>query len=154
MLLDTNLISHYIAPHARERYPWVVDFIDRAIEFEEIHVAYVTVYELRRGLAKIALQSPDRRREARKKRVALDQLLGVMPRLGLDPGGWDVAADLWAKGQVHKPAVNFAEQDLLIAATALWHELPLATAETKNAMAAWLPNLAPRLQLRVVRPES
>ncbi|MFO7562395.1 MAG: hypothetical protein R6X02_07105 [Enhygromyxa sp.] len=107
---------------------------------------------------KFRRQSQRRKDQARRREGLhhglLDQLLGVMPRLGLDPGGWDVAADLWAKGQVHKPAVNFAEQDLLIAATALWHGLALATAETKNAMAAWLPNLAPRLQLRVVRPES
>lgn len=154
MVLDTNLISMYIERRAREKYPRIVEFIDESSKTDEIYVSYITVYELRRGLAKLDYHNAsDRRREAQKKRVQLDKLFRRAKLLSLDPGGWDVAASLWAKGQVHGPAINYKETDLLIAATALWHEVPLATAELKPAMAEGLAILAPELELHLVRED-
>jgi predicted nucleic acid-binding protein len=154
MLLDTNLISLYIAPRARENSPHTVKFIDEAAESENLHVSYVTIYELRRGLIKLGYNdSGDRQREARKKRVQLDKLFMKIRPLGLDPKGWDVAAEIWARGKVHAPAINFKAEDLLIAATALWHDVPLATAELKPAMAKGLEVVAPELELRIIRED-
>ncbi len=52
--------------------------------------------------------------------------------LGLDGSsgeGWDVAARLWAEARTLKPALVFADADLLIAATAAFHGHDLVTAE-------------------------
>lgn len=47
------------------------------------------------------------------------------------PYFWEVATDLWARGQVAKPAIVLSENDLLIYATALTYGRTLITLDKK-----------------------
>ena len=56
--------------------------------------------------------------------------------LGLDDArgaGWNLAATMWAEYRARKPAVVIEDADLLIAATALFHDRTLVTTDARLA---------------------
>lgn len=135
MILDTNLVSAYLfskSPNDPRR-----EFVAARMKEELVGVAFVTRFEVERGFeAKVRTTEPPELVAAQRKLVAAKRFFGVAPVYGLDGlrgEGWSLAARIWAAGKACSPAVNFAENDLLIAATAAYHGHVLATAETKPA---------------------
>jgi predicted nucleic acid-binding protein len=92
-LLDTNIVSSFIDPRARERYPKLVEFVTTTMIRESgMFIAFVSQYELRRGLEELA-----HRGEGWRKRVVVERFLGTALVLGLDERrgeGWNIAARL------------------------------------------------------------
>lgn len=135
MILDTNLVSAYLFPKGPSdpRRAFVV----ARLKEEPVGVAFVTRYEVERGFeAKVRRGEAGEQVAARRKLVIAKRFFGIAPVYGLDGysgEGWSVAARIWAAGKARSPAVNFAENVLLIAATAAYHGQVLATAETKPA---------------------
>jgi len=128
-LLDTNVVSTYLKPDAKKRFPELVSRVDQIVAEEGLTISAVTLYELRRGLLDLELRG-----QGRSARVRTEKLLRIAYPLGLDHldfTGWDRAAELWARGRRVKPAVVFEEGDLLIAATALAHGRTLVTCEAR-----------------------
>src|SRR5206468_4284700 len=74
------------------------------------------------------------RGQGQRKIIEVEKLLRSAYALDVASGGWEIAAELWAQGQVQKPAIVFSEGDLLIAATAAAHERTLVTSD--EALAA------------------
>ncbi len=125
MLLDTNIVSAFIRRDAQERTPRVYEFVARQLAAEGLAIAYVTQFELRRGIEELV-----RRGEGRRKLVHFEKFMERVQVLGLDPAmgeGWNLAARLWAEGRA-KGRV-FTDADLLIATTAAFHGHELATCE-------------------------
>lgn len=124
ILLDTNVVSLFLHPTARTRRPKAVARIEAEADFA---IAFVTHYELKRGIDKLLFSG-----SGRAKAVRLQKVLDRATVLGLDApggGGWNLAAELWARGSVMKPAIRFSEGDLLIAATAAFHGRILLTGD-------------------------
>lgn len=120
-LLDTSALSDVILP-ANRRLPVVARKLagylrsHRRLTFSE-----VSCYEVLRGL--------------RKKMAATQeqQFLQFCTRCELVPINYDVldrAASLWAAGR--RQGIVIDDGDLLIASTALQHNLPLVTANSKH----------------------
>ncbi len=129
MLFDTNVLSDFLRPGAAEKLPSTELFVRTALETDNIKIAFVTQYEmLRLGL----LQGLEMK--GRRKLVALRKFLERCEVLGLDAhggAGWAHAAELWARLRVQKPAVVLSEGDLLITATASFHQETLITFDAK-----------------------
>jgi predicted nucleic acid-binding protein len=92
---------------------------------EGLAVAFVTQFELRRGIEELV-----RRGEGRRKLVYFEKFMERIQVLGLDAGvgeGWNLAARLWADGR--SKGRGFTDADLLIAATAAFHGQELATSD-------------------------
>jgi hypothetical protein len=49
-VLDTDVISNYLKPHAADRYPRLTAFVNDLLRSEGLSIAFVTQFELRRGL--------------------------------------------------------------------------------------------------------
>jgi len=119
LVLDTDLVSKFIASSAGDQTPKLVAFVEA--RSDEIAIAFVTLYELRRGIGKLV-----RRGEGLKQQVALEKFLYGIPVLGLDDAsatGWTLAARMWVDWQFHEPARTVTDADLLIAATAAFHRV-------------------------------
>jgi predicted nucleic acid-binding protein len=130
-VFDTNIVSAYLKPGAETSCPKVVSFVQAIQAGEGLSIAFVTQFELRRGVELLV-----RRGQGRRKRVELEMFLDQVEVLGLDApggGGWNVAARLWAEGRDLKPAHLFSDGDLLIAATAAFHGRPFVTADANLA---------------------
>ena len=128
MLLDTNVVSEFLRTGAAARFPKLEQFVRDALEREDLKLSYLTQFELLRLGFKQQLQQ-----QGRRKLVALHKFIDRCNILGLDVGGgagWNHAAELWAKAQMHKPSIVFSEADLLIAATASFHREALLTFDT------------------------
>lgn len=122
MLLDTNIVSKFLAPDAMQRTPKLVELVNAHVATGDLAVAYVTRFELLRGLEELL-----RRGQGRRRLVAFEKFMDGVQVLGLDGDGWNLAAGLWAEGRA-KGRV-FSDADLLIATTAAFHRLDFATNE-------------------------
>lgn len=121
------MVSQYLAPDAPTKYPGLVKRVRDLVTSQGVCLSVVTVYELRRGVRLLVARGEGRRKERR-----LNMFLQEATALSLDHDGgqgWNVAADLWVRGQLHKPAVNVSEGDLLILATAITHGRALLTTD-------------------------
>jgi len=130
-LLDTSIVSLYIAPRAAEKTPKLLDTVDAVIATDGARISIVTYYELDRGLRKLEL-----RNEGRTKRRYFTMFVSGTTLLGLDASsfrGWDIAAGLHARAATLTPAIVFEDADLLILATALAYDLRLLTADRNLA---------------------
>ena len=122
LLLDTNVISELRRPRPSAR---VRRFI-AAQRLEDLFVSTVTFAEIRFGIE--AVGDPIRRSELS------DRLLhSVRPML--DQRVLEVSEDVMFKWRLlveegHKVAHTFSQPDLIIAATALQHELTVVTRDT------------------------
>ena len=128
-VLDTCTLSTYLRPNAATSTPNLFQRVSNLIAANEASVAAVTVYEMRRGLLRLALSGGSRRGLAQ-----LTLVLQTIPILSLDVSGWagwNLAAQLHAAGQLQKPAVNFTEGDLLITATAAANGKQLLTTDAR-----------------------
>lgn len=88
----------------------------------------MTRYEIRRGY---------RRKNAVKQLTKFEAFCRTAAVIPVSDAIWDRAADLWAIGNAGGQPHNDA--DLLIAATALEHNLALVTGNTSHF--AWIPGL-------------
>lgn len=130
-LLDSCVVSHYLARGAAKKTPALVERVERVIAAEGARVSIVTVYEIDRGLKKLALRG-----EGRTKRRLFTMFFGTATIYGMDaPNGrpWDIAGDLHARAATHSPAIVFEEGDLLIFSTALANQLKLLTSDERLA---------------------
>jgi predicted nucleic acid-binding protein len=130
-VLDTDLVSAFLRPDARERYPRLTEFVTDLVHTEGLSIAFVTQYELRRGFEELL-----RRGQGHRLLVRYEKLLARVEVLGLDAGagdGWNRAASLWAEGRTRRPSIVFKDADLLIAATAEFHGRSFATCEARLA---------------------
>lgn len=91
-------------------------------------ISAVTAWELRRGMEKWALD-PKNRRVGAARNLARFRLFHREPigLVGASDPAWAVAAEIWARAAVRKPAVVVGVEDLLIFATARAAGLTLAT---------------------------
>ena len=125
MLLDTNIVSAFIRREAQKRTPKLYEFVRAQLATEGLAIAFVTQFELRRGMEELV-----RRGEGRRKLVNFEKFMERVQVLGLDGAmgeGWNLAARLWAEGR-SKGRV-FTDADLFIAATAAFHGQEFATSE-------------------------
>lgn len=127
-LFDTNAVQSLIDPR---RPPALVAEVEERVRESGLVISAVTAFELRRGVRVLRLKGEGRRKEAN-----IERLIRSADVLGLDapaPAPWTTAADLYARGQVMKPAVVVADADLLIAATALHYSRTLVTTDGRLA---------------------
>jgi predicted nucleic acid-binding protein len=124
MLVDTNVVSSFLREGAAHRSPKLAAFMEQLLAAGNLTISAVTEFELRRGVEELVSKG-----QGRKRLVMLTKFLEHCEILSLDGGGWELAAKLWAKGRTHKPAIVFTDADLLIAATAFFHERTFATSE-------------------------
>jgi predicted nucleic acid-binding protein len=130
-LLDTCLVSHYLSPNARIRYPALVGRVESVISAQGVCLSTVTLYELRRGILELLGRGEGQRKERRLKLFLREATL-----LGLDGDGahgWEVAARLYAQCKRTQPALNMSDGDLLIVATAVTHRRALLTSDARLA---------------------
>lgn len=130
-VLDTNLATLLVDPKKSARAPTATETVRGIVAEEGLTIAAVTLYELRRGAVQLRM-----RKAGKTKASRIERTLRIATVLGLDEAGfagWDVAAHLWAVGRESKPARVFSEADLLIAATAIFHDHVLVTSEARLA---------------------
>jgi predicted nucleic acid-binding protein len=147
MLLDTNIVSAFLRGDAAQKTPKLFGFVTAQLKAEGLAVAYVTQFELRRGVEELV-----RRGEGRRKLVDFEKFMERVQVLGLDAGmgeGWNLAARLWAEGR-SKGSV-FEDADLIIAATAAFHGQEFATGEV--GLAKGLAQLTFPVAVRLVPME-
>ena len=53
MLLDTNIVSAFIRRDAQKRTPKLFEFVTSQLTAEGLSIAYVTQFELRRGMEEL-----------------------------------------------------------------------------------------------------
>lgn len=147
MLLDTNLVSAFLQRDGATRAPKAFAFVTEQLAAEGLAIAFVTQFELRRGIEALV-----RRGQGTRKLVSFEKFMERVQVLGLDGAGgegWNIAAQLWAEGR-SKGRV-FSDADLLIAATAAFNGQELATAEV--GLAEGLAQLSFPVAVRLVRME-
>jgi PIN domain nuclease of toxin-antitoxin system len=57
-LLDTSVVSLYIAPDALQKTPNLVQRVNEAAAIDGARISFVTFYEIDRGLAKARIAEP------------------------------------------------------------------------------------------------
>lgn len=147
MLLDTNIVSAFIRRDAQKRTPLLFDFVTTQLTLEGLAIAFVTQFELRRGIEELVLRG-----EGRRMLVDFEKFMERVQVLGLDVAvgeGWNLAARLWAEGR-SKGRV-FTDADLLIAATAAVNGHEFATSEV--GLAEGLAQLTFPVAVRLVLME-
>jgi toxin FitB len=123
-LIDTNVISEIRKGSRANR--GVRSFFDRANDEDSgLHISVITVGELRRGLDSVLHRGDEK--QARSLDAWLTEVLGGSALNVLSIGS-DVA-QLWGRLRVPNPE---NELDKLIAATALIHDLTVATRNVKH----------------------
>ena len=148
MMLDTNIVSAFLKADAHQKTPRLFEFVTTQLTTEGLAIAYMTQFELRRGIEELV-----RRGQGRRKLVDFDKFMERVHVLGLDAAmgeGWNLAARLWAEGRL-KGRV-FADADLLIAATAASHGHEFATSDI--GLAECLRQLAFPVSVRLVAVDS
>lgn len=137
-VLDTCVLSSFARPDAAERWPRLNNRVGTIIG-DGLTLSHVTVYELRRGLEEerlraIASRDESGRIHAVRKRSVMEKMIEDAEVLGLDErggGGWEVAASLWVAARTHSPSISLQEADLLIVATAVYHDRTFVTCDAK-----------------------
>ena len=119
-LIDTMVLSERSKARAN---PAVMDWLD-GIRFEDAYVSVITIGEIQRGIRKIALRERDR---AERHLLWLEAMLSAYGERVL-PVSTDIARG-W--GSLTYDLRN-ANADLLIAATALEHDLTVVTRNTRH----------------------
>lgn len=128
-LLDTSALSDVMLPTAK-RSPTVERHLKGYLRAHgRLTFSEMSCYEVLRGL--------------RKKRATeqLRRFIEFCNHCELLPVSFDVfdrAASLWAEGQRQEVIID--DSDLVIAATALLHGLPLISANTRHF--SWIPTLS------------
>jgi tRNA(fMet)-specific endonuclease VapC len=118
LVLDTNTISHYFRGD-----PKVVGHM-QAIRPSELGVPAIVEYELRYGLLQLPSPAGSQRLEA------LAQLLAPMQRLPFDSQCASHAARI--RADLEHLGTPIGAHDILIAATAFRHQIPLVTRNTRE----------------------
>lgn len=127
-LLDACTIGAYLHRDAVKRTPRLVTRVEGAIrEGGGARIAEIAAYEIRRGLRLLELRAG-----APEKRRGTEFFLRQLPVVPVGPA-LGTAADLWARGQMLKPAQVFGEADLLAASCAMASGLVLLTTDEKLA---------------------
>jgi predicted nucleic acid-binding protein len=128
-LLDSCIVSQYLAHDAAKKSPGLVQRIDEVITADGARISIVTVYEINRGLRKLELRGG-----GQTKRRLFAMFMSTTTIYGLDAHAgraWDIAADLHARAAVRIPTITFEEADLLIFATALANQMRLLTSDQR-----------------------
>jgi predicted nucleic acid-binding protein len=129
-LLDTCVVQRYLDPRTQQQWPHVQECVDCAVaESGGLYISAITAFEIRRGLEVLARKG-EGRRKLRMAELFLRNAM-ILELGGRGGAPWRVAIGLFAGGQVLKPAINIADADLLIAATAIAHERILVTADRR-----------------------
>ena len=127
-LFDTNIASYSVKPDAQQSMAGLLGEVERRLrEQGALAISVVTQYELRRGVRKLLLHG-----KGKTKAAKVEHLIRTADVLGLDLplyAGWGIAAEIWAHAGVAKPAVTIPEADLLVAATAAFHQRTLVTSD-------------------------
>lgn len=117
-LLDTNVLSE---PTKKRPNPGVIDWLE-TVSDDSIYVSVISLGEIRRGIDRLA--SP-------KKKATLERfLLDLNQRYSENTLSVDRAvADRWGRlvASLEKQRTNLTPADALIAATALEHNLTIAS---------------------------
>lgn len=137
-LFDTCAVSYVV--NAPQRHPRLAERLDRAQGQERAYISELSVFELRRGVAKLK-----RRGEGKRKAAEVERTVSRMKRLPLDETVFLKSVELWLEGQAKKPAVVVADPDLFIAATAAAGSMVLVT--TDKRLADRLHDLRPELSV-------
>jgi tRNA(fMet)-specific endonuclease VapC len=127
-LLDTSTLSDIIKPNF-SRKPSVATSLKQYLRSHgRLTFSEISCYEILRGLRKKrALTQIQRFEEFRLRADVLSLSYQILDR----------AASLWAEGQLL--GITVGDSDLMIAASAIVHRLPLATANEKHF--AWIGEL-------------
>lgn len=126
-LLDTSFVGHYL--HTKRCPDHLAERMESILAHSKPVMAFVSLYEIRRGLHGLQLGL-----EGRKKRARIDFFLKNVTWLGLDERGglgWEFAARLHTEGRAG--GLVAGEGDLLIGATALFHAHKLVTCDRGQA---------------------
>jgi len=123
-LLDTSLVSHYLAPDAPARLPHLVTRVDDCIRSHGLCLSIITTFEIGRGLELLRLRGRGSTKISRFTRF-----LSEAAAFPLDGRVLQLGCDLWARGRIKRPAITLSDGDLLIAATAIAHEHKLLTTD-------------------------
>jgi predicted nucleic acid-binding protein len=130
-LLDSCIVSHYLARGAGKKTPALVQRVEGIIAADGARISVVTLYEIDRGLKKLALRG-----EGRRKQRLFSMFFSTTTIYGMDAlsgRAWNVASDLHARAANESPAIVFEEGDLLSFATALANQLKLVTSDERLA---------------------
>lgn len=133
-LLDTNMVSELrrLRPH-RAVLGWI-----EAVPPASLFLSAMTLAEIQRGIELTRERDPVRATEIEQWLDAVAATWSVLPLTGS-------ICRRWARLQHRKPREAF--EDLMIAATALEHELVIATRNVKDYRGLgvrWLDPFAPR----------
>jgi predicted nucleic acid-binding protein len=140
-------VSAFIHRDAETRTPKLFELVRTQLAAEAMAIAFVTQFELRRGIERLVLRD-----EGRRKLVNFEKFMERVTVLGLDGAageGWNLAARLWAEGS--SKGRSFTDADLLIAATAAFHAHELATSDV--GLAESLAKIAFPVAVRLVPVE-
>lgn len=128
-LFDTNILSELLKQDVAKNHPIFYETVTAAISEHGVCVSSVSLYELRRWFRKLELQGEGRRKRAQGQKMLHDATV-----FWVDAGrgrAWNLAADIWARGQLTKPATVFQDADLLIYATARAYSRTLVTCDAR-----------------------
>ncbi len=134
-LLDTNVISELVKPKPEPKVTAWIDATDESL----LHLSVLTVGEIRRGIASLRDNS---RRVALEAWLDSELVLRFAKRiLPID----QAVADRWGRlaAQVAAAKSSLPVIDGLLAATAIHHNLTLATRNTKDVAATGVPVFNP-----------
>ena len=134
-LLDTNCVSELVSIKPE---PLVTAWLDQANE-SSLYLSVLTLGEIRKGIAGL---SPNTRRAQLEERLSVD-LSAVLP--GAFCRSNAAIADRWGTlvESLHSSGSPIGTVDALIAATALNHDLAVATRNTREFGKTGVPLLNP-----------
>jgi predicted nucleic acid-binding protein len=134
-LLDTNVLSELRRPAPEQR---VVDFV-ASCPLNQLYVSTVTLAEIRFGIEQAAYPA---------RRAALNQWLEQIVRPMFVQGVVAISEDVMLRWRLlveqgRKTGHTFSQPDLIIAATALEHNMVLVTRNVKDFAGLGLTILNP-----------
>ena len=141
--LDTCVLSKYLDPRARERFPQLVVKVEGVIAAGGLRISRLVVYQIMRGIELLR-----KRGEGEKKFARVELFLRGAITYELDgysPEVWRTAIELWTEGR--RRGVNGDPEDLLILATAMGNKSVLMTADVPLARRAERLGVADSVEL-------
>jgi tRNA(fMet)-specific endonuclease VapC len=120
-LFDTSAISDVIAPQSKRSTIVAEHFIRYLAVHDRLTFSQISCYEILRGLRK------------KNAKIQLERFATFCQHSQLLPVTYNVldrAAELWADGR--QRGITVDDSDLIIAATALIHGLPIVTANPRH----------------------